>query len=85
MAFDKRAEFVDKYLKKGTKVLLSGSVQNDNYTNRDGQKVYSVKVIIDEIEFAESKGSSESKPSEKSEDPGWMNIPDSLSEELPFN
>ena len=54
-AFGKQAEFVEKYLKQGTKILLSGRVQNDNYTNKEGQKVYSVQIIAEEIEFAESK------------------------------
>ena len=54
-AFGKQAEFVEKYLKQGTKILLTGRVQNDNYTNKEGQKVYSVQIIAEEIEFAESK------------------------------
>lgn len=54
-AFGKQAEFVEKYLKQGTKILLTGRVQNDNYTNREGQKVYSIQVIAEEMEFAESK------------------------------
>ena len=54
-AFGKQAEFVERYLKQGTKILLSGRVQNDNYTNKEGQKVYSVQIIAEELEFAESK------------------------------
>ena len=54
-AFGKQAEFVEKYLRKGTKMLITGRIQNDNYTNKDGQTVYSVRVIVDEMEFAESK------------------------------
>ncbi len=57
-AFGRQAEFVEKYLKQGTKILLVGRIQNDNYTNREGQKVYSVQVIAEEIEFAESKNAS---------------------------
>ena len=57
-AFGRQAEFVEKYLHQGTKILLSGRVQNDNYTNREGQKVYSVQIIAEEIEFAESKAAS---------------------------
>lgn len=57
-AFGKQAEFVERYLHKGIKILLSGRIQNDNYTNREGQMVYSVRVMVDEIEFAESKNSS---------------------------
>ena len=53
--FGKQAEFVERYLHKGVKVVLSGRVQNDNYTNKDGQMVYSVRIMVDEIEFAESK------------------------------
>lgn len=54
-AFGKQAEFVERYLHKGTKILMSGRVQNDNYTNKDGQMVYSVRILAEEIEFAESK------------------------------
>ncbi len=57
-AFGKQAEFVERYLKQGTKILMSGRIQNDNYTNKEGQKVYSVQVIAEEIEFAESKNAS---------------------------
>ena len=57
-AFGKQAEFVERYLHKGIKILMSGRVQNDNYTNKDGQMVYSVRVMVDEIEFAESKNAS---------------------------
>ena len=59
-AFGKQAEFVEKYLHQGTKILLSGRIQNDNYTNREGQKVYSVQIIAEEIEFAESKNAAAS-------------------------
>ena len=90
-AFGKQADFVDRYLKQGTKILLSGRVQNDNYTNKNGEKVYSVQIIAEEIEFAESKNSTGgSAPSERP-DPGaaagdgFMNIPDGIDEELPFN
>jgi single-strand DNA-binding protein len=54
-AFGRQGEFVEKYLKQGTKIVLTGRVQNDNYTNKNGEKVYSVKVLVDEIEFAERK------------------------------
>ena len=57
-AFGRQAEFVERYLKQGTKILLTGRIQNDNYTNREGQKVYSVQIIAEEIEFAESKNAS---------------------------
>ena len=93
-AFGKQGEFAEKYLKKGTKILLSGRIQNDNYTNRDGQKVSSVQIIAEEIEFAESKNAQGSSPrpaqSGNTERPavsdGFMNIPDGIEdEELPFN
>ncbi len=54
-AFGRQAEFVEKYLHQGTKILLVGRIQNDNYTNREGQRVFSVQIIAEEIEFAESK------------------------------
>ena len=57
-AFGKQAEFVEKYLHQGTKILLSGRIQNDNYTNREGQRVFSVQIIAEELEFAESKAAS---------------------------
>lgn len=93
-AFGKQAEFVERYLKKGTKMVVVGRVQNDNYTNKEGQKVYSTRIMVDELEFAESKNaaggeSSEYRPSARPEpsaaDDGFMNIPDGIDEELPFN
>ena len=56
-AFGKQAEFIEKYFRKGSRMLVSGRVQNDNYTNKNGEKVYSVQIIAEEIEFAERKGS----------------------------
>lgn len=81
-AFGKQGEFVEKYLKKGTKILLSGRIQNDSYTNRDGQKVNTTQVIVNEIEFAESKRNDEPTEQQKAE---WQNIDKMDSEELPFN
>lgn len=54
-AFGKQADFVERYLRRGTKMVVVGRIQNDNYTNREGQKVYSVQIMVDELEFAESK------------------------------
>lgn len=88
-AFGKQAEFVEKYLKKGSKVLVSGRVQNDNYTNKDGQKVYAVNIMIEEIEFAESKNAGQQDTNQRQQDrpaytnDGFMSIPDG-EEELPF-
>ncbi len=56
-AFGKQAEFCEKYLKQGTKMVVVGRIQNDNYTDKEGQKRYSVQIMVDELEFAESKGS----------------------------
>ena len=92
--FGKQAEFVERYLHKGVKVVLSGRVQNDNYTNKDGQMVYSVRIMVDEIEFAESKAAAGNnsdyqvvqRPAPSvDEGDGFMNIPDGIDEELPFN
>ena len=85
-AFGKQGEFVEKYLKQGTKIVVTGRIQNDNYTNKEGQKVYSVQIMVEEIEFAESKAAgqgaqnNDSMPSD-----GFMNIPDGIENELPFN
>ncbi len=92
-AFGKQAEFVEKYLKKGTKMLVTGRIQNDNYTNKEGQTVYSVQIIVDELEFAESKGSTDgaqaghasTAPSGAAPAEGFMNIPNGIDDELPFN
>lgn len=85
-AFKGQAEFIEKYLRKGSKVLVSGRVQNDNYTNKDGQKVYAVNIMIEEIEFAESKNQSANNniaESSQTSSDGFMSIPDG-EEELPF-
>jgi single-strand DNA-binding protein len=79
-AFGRQAEFVEKYLHQGTKVLVTGRLQNNNYTNKDGQKVYGVQIITEEIEFAESKKAAEEKP----KDNGFVNVPDGIEDELPF-
>lgn len=79
-AFGKQGEFVEKYLQQGTKILVTGRIQNDNYTNREGQKVYSVQVLVEEVEFAESKGASAQQ-----ENTDFQAIPEDLGEELPFN
>jgi single-strand DNA-binding protein len=83
-AFGKQAEFVEKYLKQGTKVLITGRVQNNNYTNKEGQKVYSVQIMVEEIEFTESKAAATGTPSNTpSFNPdGFMQIAND--EELPF-
>lgn len=88
-AFGKQAEFVEKYVKQGTRLLVTARVQNDVYTNREGQKVYAVQMLVDSLEFCESKASAAKNNKEQSEAPsagGFMNIPDGMDdEELPFN
>lgn len=97
VAFGKQGEFVEKYFKKGMKMVLSGRIQTGSYTNKDGQKVYTTDVIAEDVEFAESKNSSGNQPavsnnySDFRPEPsaamgdGFMNIPDGIDEELPFN
>lgn len=105
VAFGKQAEFVEKYLRKGIKIVISGRIQNNNYTNKDGQMVYGIRIMVDEIEFAESKSASGNANSNNGNQgayggngnsfgncppslnggDGFMNIPDGIDEELPFN
>ena len=87
-AFGKQAEFIEKYFRKGSRMLVSGRVQNDNYTNKNGEKVYSVQIMADEIEFAERKqagGNNNSEPEQKQDDDDFMEIPENIESELPFN
>ena len=81
VSFGKQADFVSQYLKKGTKIVVSGSLQNNDYTNKEGQKVHDIRVIVNEVEFAESKG--EAKKEEPKND--FLSVPDGLIEELPFS
>ena len=100
VAFDRAAEFAEKYLHQGTKIAVTGRIQTGSYTNRDGQKVYTTDVVIEEQEFAESKSAAASnggdsnyaaytpsrpEPSQAAGD-GFMAIPDGVDDEgLPFN
>lgn len=87
-AFGKQAEFVEKYFRQGSRMLLVGRVQNDNYTNKNGEKVYSVQIMADEIEFAERKqagGNNNVEPTQKQDDDDFMEIPENIESELPFN
>lgn len=87
VAFGKLGEFTEKYLKKGTKILLIGELHNDNYTDKNGNQQYSVQIIVNEMEFAESKsssGASETSGAPGTDNNGFMNIPDGIMEELPF-
>lgn len=96
IAFGKSAEHAEKYYKQGIKLAVTGRIQTGSYTNKEGQKVYTTDVVIEESEFAESKGSGNSNGagySQSSARPtpssaigdGFMNIPDGIDEELPFN
>ena len=104
VAFGRSAEFAEKYLRQGTKVVVTGRIQTGSYTNRDGQKVYTTDVVVEDQEFAESKASAAEggytrqaaapmhaaapvpAPSQAASiGDGFMNIPDGIDEELPFN
>ena len=85
-AFGKIGEVVEKYVHKGSKIGVTGRIQTGNYTNKDGIKVYTTDVMIEEVEFCESKGnnsSNQSAPQTSSD--GFLSIPDGIDEELPFN
>ena len=90
IAFDKAGEFAEKYFRQGMRVLISGRIQTESYTNKEGQKVYTTEIIIDTQEFADSKGENTGGRSKKQEAnvdaDGFMNIPDGVDDEgLPFN
>ena len=99
VAFGKAAEFAERYLHKGTKIVLTGRIQTGSYTNKDGQRVYTTDIVAEDQEFAESKASSDSyaashprtsapeasMPNPGTAAEGFMNIPDGIDEELPFN
>ena len=101
VAFGRNAEFAEKYFRQGLKVVVTGRIQTGSYTNKDGQKVYTTDVVVEEQEFAESKATSDANagsfshaggfqqapaptPAADAGD-GFMNIPDGIDEELPFN
>lgn len=88
IAFGKLGEFAEKYLRKGTKIAVTGRIQTGSYTNKDGQKVYTTDVVIEDQEFCESKSSQQSQNNDRpqpSQDNSWMDIPDGIENELPFN
>ena len=95
VAFGRNGEFAEKYLRKGTKIVATGRIQTGSYTNKDGVRVYTTEVVIEEQEFAESKNSSSAgnggftggnnAPAMQDAGDGFMNIPDGIDEELPFN
>lgn len=97
VAFGRSAEFAEKYFRKGLKIIVTGRIQTGSYTNRDGQKVYTTDVVAEDQEFAESKSANSGsdnfgggftpadRPSPSAAGDGFMNIPDGIDEELPFN
>ena len=106
VVFGRGAEFAEKYLRQGLKIAVTGRIQTGSYTNREGQKVYTTEVVVEDQEFAESKAASEagsgsfaysgSRPQNSNPAPSmpapesaasgdFMNIPDGIDEELPFN
>ena len=86
VAFGKTGEFIEKYFHKGSKILLSGEMQNNNYKNKEGQMVYGFQVAVNNVEFAESKSASspaqQAKPQQA--DDSFISIPYGIEEELPF-
>ncbi len=95
VAFGRSGEFAEKYLRKGTKIVVTGRIQTGSYTNKDGVRVYTTEVVAEDQEFAESKNSSSAgnggftggnnAPAAQDAGDGFMNIPDGIDEELPFN
>ena len=95
VAFGRSAEFAERYLRQGTKIVATGRIQTGSYTNRDGQKVYTTDVVVEDQEFAESKAASGTPSNNFQASPapapstdigdGFMNIPDGIDEELPFS
>lgn len=92
VAFDRSGEFAEKYFRQGMRVLVSGRIQTGSYVNRDGVKVYTTDVVVEDQEFAESRNASaacgigRSEPVAEADEAGFMKIPDGIDDEgLPFN
>ena len=92
VAFGKQGEFAERYLRQGIKVVVTGHIQTGSYTNREGQRIYTTDVVLEEQEFAEKKASADTAPnqavapaSQANYSQGFMNIPDGADEELPFH
>ena len=95
VAFGKQAEHAERYYRQGLRVVVCGRIQTGSYTNKDGVKVYTTDVVVEDQEFAESKSSSSNeggytgggyqRPEPTGAGDGFMNIPDGIDEELPFN
>ena len=97
VVFGRSAEFTERYFRQGMRVTVSGRIQTGSYTNRDGIKVYTTEVVVEEQEFAESRNASQANGGQQSYQAaqapapmadagdGFMNIPEGIDEELPFN
>ena len=86
LVFGRSAEFAEQYFRQGMRVSISGRIQTGSYTNKDGVKVYTTEVIVEEQEFAESRTEQErNKAQGADEGDGFMNIQDDIDNELPFN
>ena len=85
VGFGKLGEFVEKYLHKGTKILVTGRIQTGSYTDKNGEKKYTFDVIAEECEFVEKKAQTEEKPQTITDKDGFMNVPEGIDmEDLPF-
>lgn len=86
VAFGKAAEFAEKWFRQGMQVTISGRIQTGSYTNREGRKVYTTEVVLEEQEFAESKRDGNAPaPQHADAGDGFMNIPDGIEDNIPFN
>lgn len=85
VAFGKTAEFIEKYFKKGNRIGIVGRIQTGSYKNKDGATVYTTDVIAENVEFVESKQNNQSAQGTATQPADFMNIPDDIAEELPFN
>ena len=87
IVFGRSAEFAEKYFRQGMRIAVSGRIQTGSYVNKDGIKVYTTEIVVEEQEFAESKAEAEGRPFHESttDADGFMNVPDGLDEELPFH
>lgn len=83
VALGTQGEFAEKYLRKGMKIAITGRIQTGSYTDRDGKKIYTTDIVVEEHFFCESKSQDAQAPAQTSGD-GFMNIPDGIDEELPF-
>ena len=92
-ASGKTAEFIEKYFRQGSRMSLVGRIENNNYTNKNGEKVYSVQIMVEEVEFAERKSAQSNNQTQNQNQPAqtnggdddFMNIPDGIEDGLPFN